>query len=37
MAKGDIRSRRGKVANGSYGRRRPQSRRKAQRYRQVGY
>ncbi|WP_136068752.1 30S ribosomal protein THX [Modicisalibacter radicis] len=37
MAKGDIRSRRGKVANGSYGRRRPSGQRKAERFKQRGY
>ncbi|WP_031384485.1 30S ribosomal protein THX [Halomonas zincidurans] len=37
MAKGDIRSRRGKVANGSHGRRRPSDQRQAERYKQRGY
>ncbi|MBZ9560175.1 MULTISPECIES: 30S ribosomal protein THX [Modicisalibacter] len=37
MAQGDKRSRRGKIANGSYGRRRPQTSRKAQRYKQRGF
>lgn len=37
MAKGDHRSKRGKISKGSFGRRRPANRRQAERFKQRGY
>lgn len=37
MAKGDHRSKRGKIARGSFGRRRPSTQRQAERLKQRGY
>lgn len=37
MAKGDHRSKRGKITRGSFGRRRPHKQRQAERLKQRGY
>lgn len=37
MAKGDHRSKRGKISKGSHGRRRPRTRRQAERLKQRGF